>query len=69
MIREGTIPMTLRPLSVSEKGRLSGQFRSSTMTAAIALAAISSAPAFAQSSPATAPASPPSQQPAPAPAG
>lgn len=68
MIREGTIRMTLRPLSASGKGRLPGHFRSSTMTAAIALAAIGSAPAFAQSSAATAPTSPPSQQTAPAPA-
>lgn len=68
MIREGTIRMTLRPQSASGKGRLPDHFRSSTMTAAIALAAISGTPAFAQSSDPTAPTSPPSQQTAPAPA-
>ena len=67
MIREGTIPTKRRPLSASGKGRLPDHFRSSTMTAVIALAAISSAPAFAQSNAAMAPAGLPSPQTTPAP--
>jgi iron complex outermembrane receptor protein len=69
MIREHFIPVASRQPFSSERARyLFLGRRSTTLSAVIALAAFSSAPGFAQTSPAAAPADPSSTQAAPTPA-